>query len=175
MWRHLTGWEITDVSKDTSDFILNGRNVYVIVSDTTSHKTEYLNCTSATTKRQWTRTGIWTHDLDRDITDGIVLRWLVFTVTLMEKFAVRLFVGMIAYAIRCYVILRSSIFSDFDIRNLFARSRILANRTEHALVKHTFVRLFRRLLWKQIIPSNRATSFEVQTLVCKSLFIFSSL
>jgi len=80
---------------------------------------------------------------------------------------------MTAYAILCYVILSSSVFSDFD--KALARSRIFANTTEHALVKQTFVSLFRRLLWKQIIRSNRATSLEVQTLVCKNLFIFSSL
>jgi len=137
-----------------------------------SHKNEYLNCTSAKAKKQRTQAGICTHDLDKDITDGIILRSLVFTMTFTEKFAVRLLVGMTAYGIHCYVILRSSIFCDFGNGSLFARSRILANTTEHALVKQIFVSLFRRLLWKQIIRSNRATSLEVQPLVCKNLFIF---
>ena len=94
--------------------------------------------------------------------------------TVTEKVAVRLLVGMTAYAIHCYVILRSSTFSDFDIESVLARSRILANTTGHALVKHTFVSLFRQLLWKQIIRSNRTTSLEVQTLMCKNLLNFSS-
>jgi len=59
--------------------------------------------------------------------------------TLTEKVAVRLLVGMRVYAIHCYMILRSSVFSAFDIRRLLARSRILANTTEHALVKQNFV------------------------------------
>jgi len=59
--------------------------------------------------------------------------------TLTEKVAVRLLVGMIAYAIHCYMILRNSIFSAFDIGRVLARSRILANTTEHALVKKSFV------------------------------------
>jgi len=50
-------------------------------------------------------TSICTNDLDKDITDGILLRCIVFTMTLKEKFRVRLLVGMTPYAIDCYVIL----------------------------------------------------------------------
>jgi len=82
---------------------------------------------------------------------------------------------MTAYAIHFYVVLRRSIFSDFDKGSVLALSRILANATEHAQVKQTFVSLFRRLLGKQIIRSNRATNLDVQTLVCKNLFTFTSL
>jgi hypothetical protein len=167
MWRHLTGWEITDVSKDNCDFKFKGRNVCVIRSDATSLKNEYLKCTSANTKKQWTQTDICTHDLDRGITDCIVL-----TITITEKVAVRLLVGMTAYAIHCYVILRSSIFSDFYKGSVLARSRILANAREHGLVKQNFVSLLKRLFWKQTIRSNRAKILKFKHWCVKNLFIF---